>query len=83
MIDILNRLYPSYRREQPVEDTKKWAEGVRHVSKYIFARQYGLNTPFSSTVTKGSAAGGAGYDYLDREVELKVRHFFLVEMICD
>ncbi|KJA26221.1 hypothetical protein HYPSUDRAFT_133106, partial [Hypholoma sublateritium FD-334 SS-4] len=50
---------------------KKLAENVRHVSKYIFSRQYGLNTPFASAEMKGSSFGLSAYDYLDREDELK------------
>jgi hypothetical protein len=70
-LDVFNRLYPSYQQKNAmeVEDAQKKAENVRHISKYIFARQYGLNTPFSFTTTKGSYSLG---DYLDRELEIKV-----------
>jgi len=76
LIDFLNRLYPSFstkaysKRGLDNEDPRQTAENVRQLSKYVFARQYGLNTPFASTVSKGSTFKLG--DYLDREAEIKV-----------
>ncbi|KAF8802468.1 hypothetical protein BYT27DRAFT_7112527 [Phlegmacium glaucopus] len=74
MLDVLNRLQPSFnvntsRDYTIVTDTRKQAEQVRHLSKYVFARQYGLATPFRSTAAKGGSFKFA--DYLDREAEIK------------
>ena len=72
--DILNRLVPTIRCAEKAENAScpdepgQLAEKTRHLSKYIFARQYGLNTPFTSTPTKGFMFT----DYMDREVEIKV-----------
>ncbi|KAF8952485.1 hypothetical protein BDZ97DRAFT_1681539, partial [Flammula alnicola] len=74
--DVLNRINPSYRSKAVAKDDaatthddRKLAENIRQLSKYIFARQYGLNTPFCSTATKSSSF--ALGDYLDRETEIK------------
>ena len=69
MSDVLNRLQPSFDANAGC-DTRKQAEQVRHLSKYVFARQYGLGTPFHST-----AAKGVSYKFAhcpDREAEIKV-----------
>jgi len=72
--DVLNRLEPSYVRAKDAgnssskKDPRKLAENARHLSKYIFARQYGLNSPFSSA----PAYGFVMIDYMDREAEIKV-----------
>lgn len=71
---MLNRLKPSFdvnttRNHTTVTDTRKEAEQLRHLSKYVFARQYGLATPFRSTNAKGASFKFA--DYLDREAEIK------------
>ena len=74
MSDVLNRLQPSFdantNRDHIATDTRKQAEQVRHLSKYVFARQYGLVTPFHPTTVKG-ASFNFPY-YLDREAEIKV-----------
>jgi hypothetical protein len=77
MSDVLNRLQPSFdvnasRNHSFVIDPRKQAEQVRHLSKYVFARQYGLGTPFHSPAVKGTSFRFA--HYLDREVEIKVSH---------
>ena len=72
MSDVLNRLQPSFasRDHTYVIDTRKQAEQVRHLSKYVFARQYGLATPFHSTAAKGPHFRFAHSP--DREAEIKV-----------
>lgn len=80
MSDVLNRLRPSFdvntnRDHTAVTDTRKEAEQLRHLSKYVFARQYGLATPFRSTTAKGASFKFA--DYLDREAEIKVNSLAL------
>ena len=75
MTDVLNRLQPSFdvnasRDHSFVIDTRKQAEQVRHLSKYVFARQYGLATPFHSTTAKGASLNFAHCH--DREAEIKV-----------
>ena len=72
---MLNRLQPSFdanagRDPTFVIDTRKQAEQVRHLSKYVFARQYGLATPFHSTAAKGASFRFAHCP--DREAEIKV-----------
>jgi hypothetical protein len=87
--DVLNRLQPSFdlnasRKHTFVTDTRRPAEQVRHLSKYVFARQYGLGTPFHSAAAKGTSFKFA--HYLDREAEIKVtlRPFVLslTDKIC-
>lgn len=69
-IDVLNRLIPSYQgKGKLIHDPHQFALKAQHLSKYIFARQYGLNTPFSTTVKTYSVSLG---DYTDRESEIKV-----------
>ncbi|CAA7267063.1 unnamed protein product [Cyclocybe aegerita] len=73
---ILNRLQPSYEPRPKSKDAmavdecpRQQAENARHLSKYLFARQYGLSTPFTSVQVKGSPFQFG--DYLDREKEIK------------
>jgi hypothetical protein len=75
MSDVLNRLQPSFdgnasRDHNFVIDIRKQAEQVRHLSKYVFARQYGLATPCHSTAAKGHSFRFAHCP--DREAEIKV-----------
>jgi hypothetical protein len=75
MSDVLNRLQPSFDVSANsdhtfVSDPRKQAEQVRHLSKYVFARQYGLATPFHSTGAKGASFKFAHCP--DREAEIKV-----------
>lgn len=72
--DVLNRLVLCYETKGvPAKYASQGGDNLaadaRHLSKYIFARQYGLNTPFSSTV-KGPSIN----DCLDRDLEIQVRH---------
>ncbi|KAG2017771.1 hypothetical protein CC2G_007253 [Coprinopsis cinerea AmutBmut pab1-1] len=74
---VLNRIHPSYSRERrdphtPYQepDHRKQAENVRHLSKYIFPGQYGLQTPFQSFSGKKDAFPYP--DYLDRESEIEI-----------
>jgi hypothetical protein len=69
-IDILNVLNPSFRRSTRVRfqarDYHKRMEDARHLSKYVFPREYGLATVFA-------AAKAHKYsDFADREDEIKV-----------
>ena len=74
MSDVLNRLQPSFdanaSRDHSLVIDSRQAEQVRHLSKYVFARQYGLATPFHSTPAKGPSFRFAHCP--DREVEIKV-----------
>jgi hypothetical protein len=70
-IDILNVLNPSFRRSTKARfqarDYHKRMEDARHLSKYVFPREYGLATVFAS------AAKAHKYsDFADREDEIKV-----------
>ncbi|KAG6855773.1 hypothetical protein H0H87_010982 [Tephrocybe sp. NHM501043] len=73
---ILNRIHPSYRRSQKVEpsqyvdpDPREQQQNGRHLSKYVFPRQYGLKNPFTASTSKKEAF--KSLDYLDRETEIK------------
>ena len=67
---MLSRLIPSYLgKGKLIHDPRQFALQAQHLSKYIFARQYGLNTPFSTTAKTYSVSLG---DYTDRESEIKV-----------
>lgn len=69
-IDVLTRLIPSYQgKGNLIHDPRQLALNAQHISKYVFARQYGLNTPFSATAKTYSVSLG---DYTDRESEIKV-----------
>ncbi|KAG6899964.1 hypothetical protein C0993_004865 [Termitomyces sp. T159_Od127] len=77
---ILNRIYPSYRRPPKVDpdqyvdpDPKEQLQHARHLSKYVFPRQYGLNNPFFITNLRKNAFNAP--DYLDREAEIKVKMY--------
>ena len=74
---MLNRLQPSFNvnasHDNTVTDTRKQAEQVRHLSKYVFPRQYDLATPFHSTGGKGASFKFAHFP--DREAEIKVSLF--------
>lgn len=70
--DILNVLNSSFRRatgaRYQARDHHKRMEDARHLSKYIFPREYGLATVFTS------AAKAHKYsEFADREGEIKVR----------
>lgn len=71
-------MYPSYRSasatkpEDYVEpDSLKQARDARHISKYVFPRQYGLQNPFNALVERCYSTRFP--DYTDRENEIKVR----------
>ena len=69
--DILNVLNPSFRWSSDARfqtrDHHKRMEDARHLSKYIFPREYGLASVFFSA-TKAHKYS----DFADREDELKV-----------
>lgn len=78
-------LNPAYRRRPNIQpdkyvdpDPKKQEENARHLSKYIFPRQYGLANPFSGSQSKKNAFQIP--DYSDRESEIKVIDF--LPFIC-
>ncbi|KAG6862537.1 hypothetical protein C0995_000085 [Termitomyces sp. Mi166 len=73
---ILNRIYPSYRRPPKVDpdryvdpDPKEQLQDARHLSKYVFPRQYGLDNPFFVSHLRKYAFNTP--DYTDRETEIK------------
>jgi hypothetical protein len=69
--DTLNVLNPSSRQSKSwyqTHDHHKRMEAARHLSKYIFPREYGLATVFTS-----SAKAHKYSDFADREEEIKVR----------
>ncbi|KAG6896050.1 hypothetical protein C0992_010666 [Termitomyces sp. T32_za158] len=73
---ILNRIYPSYLRPPKVDpdqyvdpDPKEQLQHARHLSKYVFPRQYGLNNPFFVANLRKNAFNAP--DYMDREAEIK------------
>ncbi|KAF5382158.1 hypothetical protein D9615_004408 [Tricholomella constricta] len=74
---ILNRIYPSYERPLKVEPgqgdpkPKERQNHDRHISKYIFPRQYGLTAPFLEANSKKRTFGFP--DYTDREAEIKAK----------
>lgn len=79
-VDVLNQIHPAYlwhskgksKQKIDIEDPRQNAERARQLSKYVFARQYGLKNPFNS-----AGASKFGYDeYIDREVEIKARSLF-------
>ena len=76
-VDVLNRIQPPYLKSGKAKsntvdasDARQKADQARHLSKYIFARQYGLSNPFHSRTSKSSAFSFG--DYMDREPEIKV-----------
>ncbi|KAG6812970.1 hypothetical protein H0H92_015089 [Tricholoma furcatifolium] len=52
-------------------DPKEQQQYTRHLSKYVFPRQYGLKCPFVTTSTSKSLLDIA--DYTDREEEIKLQ----------
>ena len=70
--DILNILNPSFHRSKiarfQTQDYHQRMQDARHLSKYVFPREYGLATVFVS-VTKAHKYS----DFADREDEIKVR----------
>ena len=79
LLDVLNLLNPSHRRKPKINphefvdpDPKVQAMNARHLSKYVFARQYGLSNPF---VPPDRRMNTFLPDYSDRELEIKVLSF--------
>jgi hypothetical protein len=78
VIDVLHRLNPSFHRvkHNPTTyvdpDPRKQAADVRHLAKYVFPRQFGLNNPFSLVVEVGRKGAHRFPDFGDREEEIKV-----------
>ncbi|GLB40371.1 putative telomerase reverse transcriptase [Lyophyllum shimeji] len=77
---ILNQIRPSYQRPPKIEpglyvdpDPREQERHTRHLSKYVFPRQYGLASPFTETDLKRHVFGLP--DYTDREFEIKVPAF--------
>ena len=70
--DILNVLNSSFRQSKRAwhqsHDHHKRMEATRHLSKYVFPREYALATVFTS-----SAKAYKYSDFADREEEIKVR----------
>jgi hypothetical protein len=70
--DILNVLNPPARRSKrdwhETHDQHKRMEASRHLSKYVFPREYGLATVFTSYAKAHKYS-----DVADREEEIKVR----------
>ncbi|KAF8071885.1 hypothetical protein FPV67DRAFT_904108 [Lyophyllum atratum] len=50
-------------------DHREQQKHARHLSKYVFPRQYGLTSPFTEANSKRHVFGFP--DYMDREVEIK------------
>ncbi|KAJ7030377.1 hypothetical protein C8F04DRAFT_961521 [Mycena alexandri] len=75
--DILNRLNPPQPKiaaEGYVEpDARQQMDDARHLAKYVFARQYGLASPFKFQTPKYASLKIPNFN--DRENEIKV--FFL------
>jgi hypothetical protein len=70
MVDVLHRLAslgPVDTAPPSVGDM----ENSRHLAKYIFPRQYGLSSPFTSTYGSKSILDNRGFH--DRNEEIKVR----------
>jgi telomerase reverse transcriptase len=70
--DILNVLNPSFHRSTiarfQTRDHHKRMEDARHLSKYVFPREYGLVTVFASAIKAHKYS-----NFADREDEIKVR----------
>lgn len=70
--DILNVLNPSFRRPTmapfQTRDNHRRMEDARHLSKYVFPREYGLVTVFAHAIKAHKYS-----DFADREGEIKVR----------
>jgi len=77
-VDVLNRMCPSYPQKDnlnskvtfDLDNARENGERSRRLAKYIFARQYNLNSPFYTKATKSSPFSFG--DYMDREAEIKV-----------
>lgn len=77
LLDVLNRLCPSYFKKPRVypatykdPDPRALAKDARHLSKYIFPSQYGLSSVFMFVVNRKQVYQQP--DYSDREHEIKV-----------
>lgn len=77
LTDILNRLNPSFKVKQkpsPHElselDPRQLAEKARHLSKYIFPRQYSLTNVFAMDSDTFASANNTP-DIIDREDEIE------------
>ncbi|KAI8969501.1 hypothetical protein BD414DRAFT_428508 [Trametes punicea] len=74
--DILNRFYPSWHPKSGKEDVscepdaRQQMEHARHLAKYVFPRQYGLDSPLASSDSFRSS-NVRSPDYLDREREIE------------
>jgi hypothetical protein len=70
--DILNVLNPSFHRSTiarfQTRDYHKRMEDARHLSKYVFPREYDLATVFASAIKAHKYS-----DFADREDEIKVK----------
>lgn len=67
--DVLNVLNSSFRRStMETRDYHKRMEDARHLSKYVFPREYDLVTVFASAIKAHRYS-----DFADREDEIKVR----------
>lgn len=73
--DILNRIDPSYHRKPKIRpedyvdpDPRTQAEHARHLSKYVFPRQYKLSSVFNQPARWKASAP----DFSDRESEIQV-----------
>ncbi|KAI0719340.1 hypothetical protein C8T65DRAFT_706384 [Cerioporus squamosus] len=76
--DLLNRIYPSWQSSSRDDgswsdpDPRQQMEHARHLAKYVFPRQYGLESAFSTS--SGPSYGSFRFpDYMDREQEIKNR----------
>jgi hypothetical protein len=73
--DILNMLNPSSQKSKSTfrqrRDYHERMEAARHLSKYLFPREYGLATAFASV------RAHKYLDFADREDEIKVRVEYL------
>ena len=69
--DILNVMNTSFHRSTiarfQTQDYHKRMEDARHLSKYVFPREYGLATVFAAIKAYKYS------DFADREDEIKVR----------
>ncbi|RDX57227.1 hypothetical protein OH76DRAFT_1451248 [Lentinus brumalis] len=70
---LLNRIYPSWlssSQSTDDPDSRQQMEHARHLAKYVFPRQYGLENAFSSS--SGPSYGPFRFPaYMDREQEIK------------
>ena len=82
--DVLNRLLIASEThvandEDGKSDTKRLEADARHLSKYMFPRQYKLENVFTVWNTQPYPQRSAHFikDYTDRESEIKVFQFLL------